>query len=175
MVSRMVLALVIVFGVGISAQETVTLTNPITKASRTKYTLDRVTLDVFNERIDIALKGDDDTAHTPATHAAIAFLMGAHFVDLSTTMYVIGKCGYGCETRDGQILVASEQNPRLAPYQHNPTRFALAKYGYALGQVAGIYLLHRQHPKAARVMAYIAGGVTLAVALNNQRLLDSTR
>lgn len=116
-------------------------------------------------------------AHDAKTHAAIGTLIAAHMADLATTMYFIGKCGAetGCATEDGTRVQATEANPVLAPYSHNPIRFALVKWGVAAGTIGGIYALHQKHPKLARWMAYSQAVAIFVVAMRNQQLLETTR
>lgn len=145
------------------AQDTVTITDPLSGVA--------IAVPVGPPSPDVP------GAHDQAMHVALAALMGAHAADLSTTMYLIGKCGgpAGCDTRDGGHVRAEESNPRLAPFQYNPMRFAAVKYGMALASITTVYKLHAKHPTLARTLAYIQTAVITTAALNNQRLLDTTK
>ena len=77
------------------------------------------------------------------THAAIGASVVAHALDLSWTMYGIGT---------GRVR---EANPVLAPLVGNPTAFAVAKMGVAVGLNAVLLKQHKRKPKTVIVIAVV--------------------
>jgi hypothetical protein len=83
------------------------------------------------------------------THTLIGATMVAHFADISTTMYCVGRGD------------CHEANPALRWAQDRPIAMAVVKGSIATASAGRLLKYHKEHPKAAR---WTAVAITVAIS-----------
>jgi hypothetical protein len=94
----------------------------------------------------------------PWTHLAIGSTMVAHFADISTTAWALGKGGY------------AEANPVLKPFADDPVTLAIAKGGIATLAAYLMLRLHEGHPRTVIVLGIVQTLALGYVAHKNAQL-----
>ena len=119
----------------------------------------RVILLVISLCVSLSTSAEAQEAHAWPLHTAIATSMTADAMDLSITMYALGRGGF------------YEANPIFRPLTNHPLPFAIAKMGTAAAVNMYLLHLHKDHPRLAVLMAVGNTALKTWIALRNQRLV----
>lgn len=98
-------------------------------------------------------------AQTPATIAPYVALIGGNIADLVTTHQAFGRGAY-----EGNALTGFAGTQQIAPLLvEKAAETVLVTWGMH-------YLARHGHPRVAKIMGYVAGGLTFAAAAHNARV-----